>query len=344
MDFRFSFPLPCMLVILTITDGVTCMDLKQLFGDAGANVSFPLEIKNRSGILVMKETNCSKPENFTMDCCNECDKRLCLRNGIVEMTNLSENDEGKYTFAFGNDSEIFLLKVCEKPPAVYINCLPDGRANLSCEADGQFNDGVYWTRNGRIIHDVDACVKDGGKSIILGKGVQGKLACHRRNSCSSASIELSCNGGNDRDLLQHPHFLYIMVACGGGALLLAIIASLITCCCMKSKHHFTPVPAEDEKDEGITLSAISSEEPKSPPNGDPCETTDALVASTPNPGPETCESFKPEHKTDPNPTVQPKLALETKTEEDVETAFREVMVDTEALETVDDCFPDPIDA
>lgn len=95
---------------------------------------------------------------------------------------------------------LFSFHCLEKPPAVYINCLPDGRANLSCEADGQFNDGVYWTRNGRIIHDVDACVKDGGKSIILGKGVQGKLACHRRNACSSSSIELSCNGGNDRKL------------------------------------------------------------------------------------------------------------------------------------------------
>ncbi|XP_061485698.1 uncharacterized protein LOC133386098 [Rhineura floridana] len=338
MDFRFSFLLPCMLVILTIIDGRACTDIIRIVGDIGGNISFSLESQHLSNISVTKEMNCSHSVDLNVDCCNDCDKRMCLRNGFLEMMNLSENDDGKYTIALGNDSKTFSLEVCELPLAIHIHCLSDGRANLSCEVDGQSNDSIYWTLNGRSINEADVCKKEGGKRIILEKGAHGKLVCHRRNTCSSSSIELSCSDGNDGDLLQHPLFLYILAACGGGALLLAIIASLITCCCMKSKHHFTPVPVEDEKDEGITLSAISSEGPKSPPNGDHCETTDTLVGSTINLGPETCEM-------DPNPTVEPELEFEPKTEDKdgTGTEFQEIMVDSAALETMDDCFPDPID-
>ncbi|XP_025026457.1 uncharacterized protein LOC112541391 isoform X1 [Python bivittatus] len=168
------------------------------------------------------------------------------------------------------------------------------------------------------------------------------LSKEDKRKCPGNETSFICCG----DLLQHPLFLYVLTACGGGAVLLAITASLITCCCMKAKHNFIQVPVEDEKDEGITMSAISSERPKSPPNGDHCEVTDVLVDSTPNTSAQTCESFKPDHKEDPIPSVEPEMKSESRREEKVgtETEFQEVTVDNAAQEVIDDCFPDPIDA
>ncbi|KAL8190712.1 UNVERIFIED_CONTAM: hypothetical protein K2H54_059691 [Gekko kuhli] len=223
----------------------------------------------------------------------------------------------------------------ELPPTVHIHCLPGGKAELSCEM-GDLSRDV----NGSYLSDSDICVKDGGKKIVLEKRVSGKLICYRRNSHINFCTELLCDDG---DLLKHPLFFIILAASGGAAVLLAIIASLITCCCMKSKHNFIPVPAEDEKDEGITLSAISSEGPKSSPNGDHCDATDALAASTTNPGP---GSSKPEAEMDPNAKVEPETepGCQAEAEAVTETEFREVMVDTAPPEAVGDCFPDPVDA
>ncbi|KAJ7320418.1 hypothetical protein JRQ81_019929 [Phrynocephalus forsythii] len=292
----------------------------------------------------MNEMNCSHSVNISKDYCHDWDKQVCLRNGVLEMKNLTENDGGKYTLTVGNESKSFLLSVCEPPIVVHIHCLPDGRADVSCEVGGQANESVHWTLNGRSMNESDACPKDGGKRIILEKGVNGKLVCHRGNACSSSSMKLSCNDGK-LHLLQHPLFLYILAACGGVALLLTIIASLVTCCCMRSMHHFVPVPAEDEKDEGITLSAISSEDPKSPPNGEHCEATSAVPASIPISDSGTCGSSKQAPTMDMNPTTEPEGKSETRTDEKTgtETEFREVMVDTAALELVDECFSDPVD-
>ncbi|XP_020666383.3 uncharacterized protein LOC110088432 [Pogona vitticeps] len=344
MDFSLSFPLTFMLVILTILDAQTCTGMIRIAGDIGSTISVPLKILNTTDFSVTKD--CPHLINVSTDCCSDYEKRMCLSNGTLEMKNLTDKDEGRYTLAVGNESKTLLLRVCEPPLVVRIHCLSDGRADVSCEVGGHPNDSVHWTLNGRKMNDTEVCQKDGGKRIILEKGTHGKLVCYRSNACNSSSIELSCNDGNEGDLLQHPLFLYILAACGGGALLLAILASLITCCCMKSMHHFVPVPAEDEKDEGITLSAISSEGPKSPPNGEHCEATGALPASIPNPDSETCGSSKQQPKMDLNPTAGSEGKSETKTEEKTgtETEFREVMVDTAALELVDDCFSDPVDA
>ncbi|KAM6446149.1 uncharacterized protein PHA67_019361 isoform 2-T2 [Liasis olivaceus] len=296
MDFSFSFSLPCMLIILTITSGKICTADNSTI----PNISSP-EPKDAHPVNICIAYNLSKE-----------DKRKCL----------------------GNETSFICC-------VVHIHCLPDGKISLSCETGGQFNDSIYWTLNGNRISDT--CVKDNGKITILEKGVHGKFICHRGNHCRSTPVELWCNNG---DLLQHPLFLYVLTACGGGAVLLAITASLITCCCMKAKHNFIQVPVEDEKDEGITMSAISSERPKSPPNGDHCEVTDVLVDSTPNTSAQTCESFKPDHKEDPTPSVGPEVKSESRREEKVgtETEFQEVTVDNAAQEVIDDCFPDPIDA
>nr|XP_060626559.1 uncharacterized protein LOC132771959 isoform X1 [Anolis sagrei ordinatus] len=349
MDVHLFPLLPCLVLILTSIDGRACSDIIRATGDIGGNVSIPLGIQNISQFSVMNQMN---SKNLSMGCCSDSDGRICLRKEVLEIMNLTENDEGKYTLLSENDSQTFLLRVCELPLVVHIRCLPDGGADLSCETPGQANDSIYWTLNGSTMDDVDVCHKDGGKRIILGKEVHGKLVCHRRNSCSHSSIVLSCNEGNDGslfrsgDLLQNPLFLYILSGCGGGAVLLAILTSLITCCCMKSKHHFIPVPAEDEKDEGITLAAISSEGQKSSPNGEHCEPASALGDNTANPGAEAGEGCKQESKIELNPSTGVKVESEPKTEEkaETETEFREVLVDRAALEVIEDCFPDPTEA
>ncbi|KAJ6662702.1 hypothetical protein lerEdw1_011342 [Lerista edwardsae] len=287
-----------MLVILAIIYGRVSADIIPVFGIIGGEIVFPLEIQNLSdplGIEVKDAKNCSCKMNVSRDCCNDCERQMCLKkNGFLEIKHLSKTDKGEYTvFLETTGKRTFNLSVCEIPTA-HIHCQPDGSAELTCEVDSLSSDGVYWTLNGKHMNETDACVKDGGKMIVLGKGISGNLTCHRKNTCGEFSIVVSCDD-------------------------------------------------EDEKDEGVTLSAISSEGPKSPPNGDHCEPTDALVASTPNPGPESCQSFRSESKTDPSPAVEPQVEPGPNAEAEAGTEFREVMVDSEPLEDVDDCFPDPVD-
>lgn len=63
-------------------------------------------------------------------------------------------------------------------------------------------------------------------------------------------------------------------------------------------------------------------------------------------GAQICETFKPDHKEDPNPSVAPEVKSECRREEKVgtETEFQEDTTDNAAQEVIDDCFPDPIDA
>uniref|UniRef100_A0ACB8FGP7 Uncharacterized protein n=1 Tax=Sphaerodactylus townsendi TaxID=933632 RepID=A0ACB8FGP7_9SAUR len=323
----------------SVQSGV-CADIEQLNGTIGSKIVFPLDPPNQSDLSVIAINGIKHPKNVsTEDCFEYGSRQLCLRNGFLVLENIAQSDEGLYQFFSEKENKTFLLKVTEPPPTIYIHCLHGGKAELSCEVSDLSRD-VYWTLNGSHLNDSNICVKDGGRKIILEKRISGKLVCHRRNSSVSSATELVCDDG---DLLKHPLFLLVLAASGGAAVLLAIIASLITCCCMKSKHNFIPVPAEDEKDEGITLSAICSEGPKNSPNGDHCEATDAVAASTTNPGP---GSSNPGAEMDPNPKVKPETEPGPGTvgEAAIETEFREVMVDTAALEDVGDCFPDPLDA
>ncbi|KAG8136651.1 hypothetical protein E2320_005215 [Naja naja] len=310
MDFSFSFSLPCMLMILTIISGKSCV----------AN-----NLTSQNNISEIQVSQYDQSGKGDTNCVHPCDKVICLKD-----------DERK---CLGNETSF--LCVCDLLPAVHIRCLANGKISLSCETGGQFNDNVHWTLNGNPVSD--ACITDNGTKIILEKGKRGKYVCQRGNHCKSSPVEMTCENG---DLLQHPFFLYVLIACGGGAVLLAVTASLITCCCMKTKHNFVRVPVEDEKDEGITMSAISSERPNPPPNGDHCEVTNVLVDSTPNTSAQICETFKPDLKEDPNPSVGPEVKSECRTEEKVgtETEFQEDTIDNAAQEIIDDCFPDPIDA
>ncbi|XP_054830810.1 uncharacterized protein LOC129326601 [Eublepharis macularius] len=339
MDFSSSFLLPCVLVILTIIDGRAYADMDRLTGITGSKIVFPLDLQNQSDFSVIAINGMKHSVRLsTTDCFKYDSRQMCLINGSLELESISQNDAGLYQFFPQNKNKTFLLTVFEPPPTIHIHCLPGGKAELSCEEGNLFKD-VYWTLNGSLLNDSDVCVKDGGRKISLEKRVNAKLVCHRRNSSILFSTELLCDDG---DLLKHPLFLLILAASGGAAVLLAVIASLITCCCMKSKHNFIPVPAED-KEEGITLSAISSEGPKSSPNGEHCEATETLADSTTNPGPGRLQQGA---KIDPNPKVEPETERghQTQAEAATETEFQEVMVDAAALEAASDCFPDPVEA
>lgn len=62
-------------------------------------------------------------------------------------------------------------------------------------------------------------------------------------------------------------------------------------------------------------------------------------------GSEICQSSKLEPKTEPGSTVESQIEPGSNAEvaAGTGTEFREVMVDSEPVEEVDDCFPDPVD-
>ncbi|KAM9171070.1 uncharacterized protein ACDP82_009704 isoform 2-T2 [Pangshura tecta] len=199
------------------------------------------------------------------------------------------------------------------------------RGDLLCERANRSDLLFRWTLNG---HTVDLTEND-GKGIILAKELAGKLDCqiHHKDSTRECSIiELECKEG---DLLQEPLFLYTLAACGGGAIVLAVIASLITCCCLKSKQQFILVPSEEEKEEGMTMSVISNEGTKSPPNGDHHEAPSAPDDNPPNP--ESTETHQ-------GLEAEPKMEAVSEVTEDPE-----VVVDINNEEFPCDSFPDPID-
>lgn len=57
------------------------------------------------------------------------------------------------------------------------------------------NDSVYWTLDEKDLKNENACVKEGGRRIILEKGVRGRLACHTSYNPSRSSIDLLCYDG-----------------------------------------------------------------------------------------------------------------------------------------------------
>ncbi|XP_065279830.1 uncharacterized protein LOC135895618 [Emys orbicularis] len=222
---------------------------------------------------------------------------------------------------------IIMINEPTQIPAVHVSGHINEGGELPCERANHSSLRFRWKLNGQPVDLTET--EDDGKWIILVKEVTGRLDCqiHHKNSINECSvIEVECNEGN---LLQQPLFIYTLAACGGGAIVLAVIASLITCCCLKSKQQFIPVPSEEEKEEGMTMSVISNEETKSPPNGDHHEAPSAPDDSPPNPeSTETCQGLE----------AEPKMEAESEVTPDPE-----VVVDINNEEFLCDSFPDPID-
>ncbi|XP_010222855.1 PREDICTED: uncharacterized protein LOC104577111 [Tinamus guttatus] len=335
MDFNSSFILQCLLVIVTVTNA----SASRIIALSSSSAVFSLGIQSLQSISEMSKGNakCSMSvlnDTLLARCGTSSARCLNLQNGSLVLRNVEKEDEGKYEFVFHNTSISFILEVSE--PAISIRCFPNGTGELSCDVTGNESTGFMWLLNGVGLDAPEACVKDGGKKVRLDKTVPGDFVCviHRGNSIiRSRPIALSCDY---YDLLQNPWFIYIVSGCAGGAVVLVIIVSSIICCCMKRKHRFIPVPSEEEKDDGVTMSVVSSEGVKSPPNGDRVDAQAVQTACPLKP-----DAAQTSQSLEPQPLVEENFPVETEPEEMPDPA---VIVDVESQGNASDCFPDPTDA
>ncbi|KFZ46466.1 hypothetical protein N321_05564 [Antrostomus carolinensis] len=334
MDFSSPFALQCLLVIITVTHGSVTWTSVLSGGSAVFSVGIP-SLQNLSR-MSKRDVRCLTAvvnDTLLAECGNSAGRCLSLENGSLVLKSVEKEDEGKYEFVFHNTTRFFTLKVFE--PTIGIQCFPNGTGELSCNVTSNQSTSFRWLLNGTALSAPEACVKDGGKKVHLEKTVPGEFVCevyHGNSITRTRPIVLSCSYG---DLLQYPWFIYILAACAGGAVILLVAVSSVICCCMKRKHKFIPVPSEEEKDDGLTMSLVSSEGVKSPPNGDHIEVQAAQIDCPPKP-----DTARSGQGVEPQLLVEESLPVETEPEEMPDP---EVIVDVESQENASDCFPDPTD-
>uniref|UniRef100_A0A8C8ABE6 Ig-like domain-containing protein n=1 Tax=Otus sunia TaxID=257818 RepID=A0A8C8ABE6_9STRI len=334
MDFSSPFTLQCLLVIITVTHG-SITRTRVLSGNSAV---FPLGIQSLQTPLRMSKRNATCLTNVLNDtllakCGTSASRCLNLQNGSLVLRNVEKEDEGKYEFVFHNTTRFFTLEVFEL--AIGIQCFPNGTGELSCDVTSNTSTNFRWLLNGTVLSTPESCIKDGGKKVRLDKTVPGEFVCevyHGTNVMRTRPVVLSCSYG---DLLQYPWFIYILVGCAGGAVILVVVVSSVICCCMKRKDKFIPVPSEEEKDDGLTMSVVSSEGVKSPPNGDHVEAQAAQIDCPSKP-----DAAQTGQGTEPLPAMEENLPVEIEPEEMPDP---EVIVDVESQENASDGFPGPTD-
>ncbi|XP_009071339.1 PREDICTED: uncharacterized protein LOC103800708 [Acanthisitta chloris] len=334
MDFSSSFTLQCFLVIITVTHGSNTWTGVL----SGSSAVFSVGIQSLQNVSEMrrKDITClTEVLNDTLvakfsTSAGEC---LNLKNDSLVLRAVDKQDEGKYEFVFYNSTRTFTPEVFE--PTIGIQCFPNGTGELFCNATSNKSVSFHWLLNGTALSVPESCVKDGGRKVLLEKTVPGQFVCvvsYGHSVTKTRPIALSCSYG---DLLQYPWFIYILAGCAGGAIILVVFVSSVICCCLKRKHKFIPVPSEEEKDDGLTMSVVSSEGVKSPPNGDHVEAQAAQTACTPKP-----DAAQAGQGVEPQPLPQENLPGPM---EPAEMPDPEVIVDVESQEDASDCFPDPTD-
>ncbi|XP_014802641.1 PREDICTED: T-cell surface antigen CD2-like isoform X1 [Calidris pugnax] len=334
MDFSSPFTLQCLLVIITVTHGsVTSISVLR-----GGSAVFSVGIQSLQSLSRMTKENgkCFTAvvnDTLLAKCGNSAGRCLNLENGSLVLRSVEKEDEGTYEFVFHNTTRVITLEVFE--PVIGIQCFPNGTGELSCDVTSNESTSFRWLLNGAALSAPEACVKDGGKKVLLDKTVPGEFVCevsHGNSNVRTRPVVLSCSYG---DLLQYPWFIYILAGCAGGAVILVVVVSSLICCCMKRKHKFLPVPSEEEKDDGLIMSVVSSEGVKSPPNGDHVEAQAAQIDCPPKP-----DAARTGQGVEPQPLVEENLPVEINPEE---LPDPEVIVDVENQENASDCFPDPTD-
>ncbi|XP_058656379.1 uncharacterized protein LOC131554801 [Ammospiza caudacuta] len=335
MDFSSPLTLLCLLVIITVTQG-SAIWTGVLSGDSAI---FSLEIQSLQNFSSMskEDKKCSTTvlnDTLLAKCGTSASRWLNLENGSLVLRSVEKDDEGKYGFVFQNTARNFTLEVFE--PTIGIQCFPDGTAELSCNVASNEILVFRWLLNGTHLKAEGACIKDAGKKVHLGKTEPGEFVCEilKGNSVTrTRPISLSCSYG---DLLRYPGFIYILAGCAAGALILLVALPAAICCCMrKRRHKFIPVPSEEEKDDGLTMSVVSGEGTKSPPNGDRLEAQSDRPAKPPFP-----DAAQIGQGVEPQPVAEENLPVQIEAEEMPDA---EVLVDMDGQEDASDCFPDPAD-
>ncbi|KAK4832326.1 hypothetical protein QYF61_021776 [Mycteria americana] len=334
MDFSSPFTLRCLLVIITVTHG----SVARTGVLSGGSAVFSVGIQSLQNLSRMskRDVRCLTAvlnDTLLAECGTSVFRCLNLQNGSLVLRSVEKEDEGKYEFVFHNTTRLFTLEVFE--PAIGIQCFPNGTGELSCDVTSNESTSFRWLMNGTALSAPEACVKDGGKKVRLDKTVPGEFVCevyHGNSVTRTRPVVVSCSYG---DLLQYPWFIYILAGFTGGAVILVLVVSSVICCCMKRKHKFIPVPSEEDKDDGLTMSVVSSEGVKSPPNGDHVEAQAAQIDCPPKP-----ETAQTGQGVEPQPLVEENLPVEIEPEEMPDP---EVVVDVESQENASDCFPGPTD-
>ncbi|XP_027744142.1 uncharacterized protein LOC114059659 isoform X1 [Empidonax traillii] len=334
MDFGSPFTLQCLLVIITVTHGSAA----RIGVLSGGSAVFSVGNQSLQNLSRMSKGDgvCSTTvlnDALLAKCGNSACRCLKWLNGSLELKSVEKEDEGKYEFVFPNTTSYFALEVFE--PTIGIQCFPNGTAELSCNATSTESMTFRWQLSGKELSAPGACVKDGGRKVRLDKTVPGEFVCvvsHGSSVTRTRPVALSCSYG---DLLQYPWFIYILAGCAVGVFILVVVVPSVVCCCVKRKHKFIPVPSEEEKDDGLTMSVVSSEGVKSPPNGDHVEVQAAQADRPPKP-----DAAQTGPGVEAQPPAEENLAVQIEAEE---LPDPEVIADAESQEDASDCFPDLTD-
>uniref|UniRef100_A0A8B9Z949 Ig-like domain-containing protein n=1 Tax=Buteo japonicus TaxID=224669 RepID=A0A8B9Z949_9AVES len=295
MDFSSSFTLQCLLVIITVPHGSVTWTGVLSGGSAAFSVGNQ-SLQNLSR-MSKRDVKCLTTvlNDSLLAKCGNSAGR-CLNLQNGSLVLRSVDKEDEGKYEFVFHNTTSTFTLEVFEPAIGIQCFPNGTGELSCDVTSSKGTTIQWLLNGTELRTPEACIKDGGRKVRLDKTVPGEFVCEVYH-------------GNSRPSILGISLSFLQVSDFG----------------------FT----EEEKDDGLTMSVVSSEGVKSPPDGDHVEAQAAQIDCPSKPdAAQTGQGIEPE------PPVEENLPVEIEPEEMPDPA---VIIDVESQEKASDCFPDPTD-